>query len=53
VRELQNVIERAAILARGGSLTLDLGKAPVLLLMPPIAEPTKNEVISRDKWRER
>ena len=53
VRELQNVIERAVILARGGTLTLDLGKAPVLLLMPSIAEPTRDEVISRDEWRER
>jgi transcriptional regulator with GAF, ATPase, and Fis domain len=53
VRELQNVIERAVILARGGALTLDLGKAPVLLLMPHVAEPDANEVISRDEWRER
>lgn len=53
VRELQNVIERAVILARGGALSLDLGKAPVLLVMPHAAEPAVNEVISREEWRER
>jgi transcriptional regulator with GAF, ATPase, and Fis domain len=53
VRELQNVIERAVILARGGALALDLGKAPVLLLMPSNAERAGNEVISRDEWRAR
>lgn len=58
IRELQNVIERAVILARGGVLQLE----PMLLSGPAEAIPapragtvasTSSHIVREDKWKER
>ena len=53
VRELQNTVERAVIVSKGGTATLDLPnlgrRAPAKA--PPLAE--SHEVISEQEWRNR
>ncbi len=56
VRELQNVIERAAILAQGGSLQIDIaGQGPINFSAPapsaPSAEPAA--ILSEREWAAR
>ena len=50
IRELQNVIERAVILAQDGTLTLDL---PHLDRPPAIAPTSATDVIPEAEWRRR
>jgi len=50
VRELQNVIERAVILAQDGTLTFDL---PQLDRAPAKAEVSVIDIISDVEWRRR
>lgn len=52
VRELQNVIERAAILARGGKLRFDLPDGPAVAAVPSIVQPavlTEGDRRARDR----
>ncbi len=51
IRELQNVVERAVILARGGSLALDLPEAGLRPAVVVARQAT--EVIPEREWRER
>ncbi len=57
MRELQNVVERAVIVSRGGKLTLDLpetGKAPSSRkTSAPVPLVPTDAVISEQEWRNR
>jgi transcriptional regulator with GAF, ATPase, and Fis domain len=55
VRELQNVIERAVILAAGGTLRLDAGFNPILAdATPSASDPDSTDGIITDaEWRRR
>jgi DNA-binding NtrC family response regulator len=50
VRELQNVVERAVILAQGGSIALELPHVPASAAPAPQMQ---TEVISEAEWRRR
>jgi len=51
VRELQNVVERAVILAEGGALTFDLPDSKAAAAAP--AGNVASEVIPEVEWRKR
>ncbi len=53
VRELQNVVERAVILAQGGSMSLELPEAAETRARPLRATPDVAEVIPEAEWRRR
>jgi transcriptional regulator with GAF, ATPase, and Fis domain len=55
VRELQNVIERAVILAGGGTLRLDIGFNPVSAgaSVPATDQDSAEAIITEDEWRRR
>jgi transcriptional regulator with GAF, ATPase, and Fis domain len=54
-RELQNVIERAVILSRGGELRLDLGSPERAVERRPSSSPpsASDEIVRDDEWRRR
>jgi transcriptional regulator with GAF, ATPase, and Fis domain len=53
IRELQNVIERAVILARGAALKLDVEEFHGHLAASSIPDQNDSEVIPDGEWRER
>jgi transcriptional regulator with GAF, ATPase, and Fis domain len=54
IRELQNVVERAVILARGGSMTLLLPDAAPPSTQPlPMSEAIdEGDIVTEDRWRD-
>ena len=53
VRELQNAVERAVIVARGGTATLDLPTSEPRPPVVPETVATPQEIVSEQEWRRR
>jgi transcriptional regulator with GAF, ATPase, and Fis domain/GNAT superfamily N-acetyltransferase len=52
IRELQNVVERGVLLARGGTLEMPLPAHCAEAVVPPVSSHDDEEILSRRQWED-